>query len=110
MDVKPDPELEEEFNRWYDEDHTPKIATIPGWLRSRRFVLKDWTRRGVEGSKDQTPVPKWLAVHEYTDSEWRKDPELKNLFDNEWTRRASAEIIMKKEVRFVTFHKRWEKE
>ena len=50
------------------------------------------------------------CAYEYTDSEWRKDPELKNLFDNEWTRRVSAEIIMKKEVRFVNFHKRWERE
>lgn len=109
-DVKPEPELEAEFNKWYDEDHVPIISRIPGWLRSRRFVLKDWTRGGVEGSKDQTPVPKWLAVHEYTDLEWRKDPASKSLFDNEWTRRVNAEIITKKEIRIVTFHKKWERE
>ncbi|KAI0094342.1 hypothetical protein BDY19DRAFT_912317 [Irpex rosettiformis] len=107
-DVKP--ELEEEFNKWYDEDHIPKIATIPGWVRSRRFVLKDWTRGGVEGSKDQTPVPKWLAVHEYVDLEWQKDPESKKMFDNEWTRRINAEVITKKEMRIVSFYRDWKRE
>ncbi|KAI0696751.1 hypothetical protein C8T65DRAFT_30612 [Cerioporus squamosus] len=32
---------EAEFNRWFDEEHIPLLARVPGWVRSRRFVLKE---------------------------------------------------------------------
>ncbi|KAI0752383.1 hypothetical protein C8Q80DRAFT_448056 [Daedaleopsis nitida] len=32
---------EGEFNRWFDEEHIPLLARVPGWVRSRRFVLKE---------------------------------------------------------------------
>jgi hypothetical protein len=46
-----DPEHEEEFNRWYDEEHFPERKGIPGFLSCRRF-------RAVQGS------PKYIAVYE----------------------------------------------
>jgi hypothetical protein len=30
-----------EFNSWYDQEHVPMLAQVPGWLRSRRFELVD---------------------------------------------------------------------
>ena len=30
-----------DFDRWYDEEHIPLLARVPGWVRSRRFVLKE---------------------------------------------------------------------
>ncbi len=39
MDV--DPEHEEEFNRWYDEEHLPERLEIPGYVSARRFKLQD---------------------------------------------------------------------
>lgn len=45
------PEHEEEFNRWYDEEHVPERMSIPGFVRARRF-------RAVEGE------PKYLALYE----------------------------------------------
>ncbi|KAI0094337.1 hypothetical protein BDY19DRAFT_912290 [Irpex rosettiformis] len=108
IDIKP--EMEEEFQRWYDEDHVPAISTRPGWVRSRRFVLKEWTRGGVEGVKDQTGVPRWLAVHEYTDLEWQKDPKARERVENEWTLRVRKEIMTRREIRFVALHRKWERE
>ncbi|KAI0785483.1 hypothetical protein BC629DRAFT_1517381 [Irpex lacteus] len=107
-DVKP--ELEEEFNRWYEEDHIPKIATTPGWIRTRRFVLKDGSKGGVEGSKDQTPARKWLAVHEYADATGFSDPEDRKKFDTEWTRRVYSEVITRKDLRQFAFYKKWQRE
>ena len=49
MDVPP--EHEEELNRWYDEEHLPERAGLPGFLSARRFVAR-------EGS------PKYLAIYE----------------------------------------------
>lgn len=31
------PEHEAEFNRWYDEEHIPALAAVPGVLSARRF-------------------------------------------------------------------------
>ncbi len=49
MDI--DPEHEEDFNRWYDEEHVPERKGIPGFLTARRY-------RAVEGG------PKYLAIYE----------------------------------------------
>ncbi|MCH7594422.1 MAG: hypothetical protein IIB27_07925 [Chloroflexi bacterium] len=49
MDI--DPEHEEDFNRWYDEEHVPERKAIPGFLTARRY-------RAVEGG------PKYLAIYE----------------------------------------------
>lgn len=107
IDIKP--EAEEEFHKWYDEDHVPAISTRPGWVRSRRFVLKDWSRGGVEGSKDQTPVPKWLAVHEYTSLQWQGDEDARKRVETEWTLKVRAEIMTRREIRFVELYRKWEK-
>ncbi len=39
MDV--DPEHEEEFNRWYDDEHLPERLEISGYVSARRFKLQD---------------------------------------------------------------------
>ena len=36
-----DPEHEEEFNRWYDEEHLLERLEIPGYISARRFKLEE---------------------------------------------------------------------
>ena len=36
-----DPEHEEEFNRWYDEEHLLERMEIPGYISARRFKLEE---------------------------------------------------------------------
>ena len=38
MDV--DPEDEEEFHRWYNQQHIPERLEIPGYVSTRRFKLE----------------------------------------------------------------------
>jgi hypothetical protein len=49
MEVQP--EFEEEFNRWYNEEHLPERLNCPGFLSARRFRI-------VEGQ------PKYLALYD----------------------------------------------
>jgi hypothetical protein len=42
---------EEDFNRWYDEEHMAERMAVPGFLRARRF-------RAVEGT------PRYLALYD----------------------------------------------
>ena len=46
-----DPAHEDEFNRWYEEEHLAERMTIPGFLSARRF-------QAVEGT------PKYLAIYD----------------------------------------------
>ena len=36
-----DPEHEEEFNKWYNEEHLVERLEIPGYISARRFKLED---------------------------------------------------------------------
>ena len=59
-------EFEAEFNRWYDDEHLPGLASVPGTVRARRYRDPDGSPRyhacydlvepGTLGS------PRWLAV------------------------------------------------
>jgi hypothetical protein len=43
--MEPPPSLEEEFNDWYDTEHLPERAAIPGFETARRFVcVSGWPR------------------------------------------------------------------
>ncbi|WP_246666188.1 DUF4286 family protein [Aquamicrobium sp. LC103] len=57
-----DPEVEDDFNAWYDEIHIPDILACPGWLSAKRH-------RCVEGG------PKYVAVYEITGPEAYETPE-----------------------------------
>ena len=43
--VEIDPEHEEEFNRWYNEEHLPERAHCPGFRSARRFKASDGSSR-----------------------------------------------------------------
>jgi hypothetical protein len=75
MDIAP--EMEEEFNRWYDEEHVPERLSVPGFLTGRRF-------KAVEGT------PKYLAIYELENAEvLQSDAYVKKLNEQytEWTAR-----------------------
>jgi hypothetical protein len=35
------PEGEQDFNRWYDEEHIPALSAVPGTLLARRYLASD---------------------------------------------------------------------
>lgn len=51
-----EPEFEEEFNRWYWEEHVPERLALPGFISARRY-------QAVEGE------PKYLALYEVESAE-----------------------------------------
>ena len=63
-------ELDEEFNRWYDDEHVPeKVGSVPGFLRSRRY-------KSLEGR------PNYLAVFELEDISVLDDPVYKGNYQS----------------------------
>lgn len=49
--IEIDPAHEDDFNRWYREEHYPERMACPGFVSGRRFVA-------LEGE------PKYLAIYE----------------------------------------------
>lgn len=41
------PEAEAEFNAWYDEEHVPRLRTVPGMLCARRFRTSVGSRKYI---------------------------------------------------------------
>jgi len=57
--------VEEDFNRWYDEEHLAERAGIPGFLNARRY-------RALQGA------PKYIALYDTVDARvLQSDPYLK---------------------------------
>ena len=69
-----DPEMEEEFNRWYEEEHIPLLLQVPGVLSARRGVSQ-------EGS------PKYVSIYEHENINVQKSPAYQRAVETEWTKR-----------------------
>jgi len=68
-DIEPD--MEEEFNIWYDREHVPELLRVPGVLSANRYVA-------VEGE------PKYFAVYEHADEHVRGQLAYKKVLETEW--------------------------
>ena len=73
---------EEEFNRWYNEEHIGDLLAIPGFLDAARYVA-------VSGG------PKYLACYELDAPAVLDSPAYQRHRENptEWTQRMSPRII-----------------
>ncbi|OBZ65020.1 hypothetical protein A0H81_14973 [Grifola frondosa] len=105
------PEFEDELNKWYAEEHIPLLAAVPGWVRSRRFVLRDWSKTGksVESSKEQEKPPKYLAVHEWASRDSLETSQFKEAVNTSWRDKVMVGEV-RRERRVFEFLKRWERQ
>jgi hypothetical protein len=81
----------DEYNRWYDEEHLPRLVTVPGVVRARRYTA-------VSGN------PRYLTAYELTDCHAFESPEglqarktpwtakMRSLFHN--TRRRMCKLVL----------------
>ena len=81
---------EEEFNRWYNEEHLPERMAIPGFLSGARY-------EAVKGG------PKHLAYYELESAEILQSPAYKKVQANptEWTKRSGPGTIATTFIRNV---------
>ena len=67
-----EPEAEAEFNEWYNNEHIPALAAVPGVLCARRFRATSANRR-------------YVALYHLASPEVQATPAWKNAADSEWT-------------------------
>jgi hypothetical protein len=80
--MQPPPVLEEEFNAWYDTEHIPERAAIPGFRNALRFVC-------VDGH------PRYLAMYDLENfSVLETEAYARVAFDRSspWTKRVTSRV------------------
>jgi hypothetical protein len=73
VEVEIDPADDEEFNRWYDEEHVPEKLHTPGFRGARRF-------------KAYGSDTRYLVIYELDSPETVTSPEYMSQTPSEWTR------------------------
>jgi hypothetical protein len=85
--IEIDPAYEDDFNRWYREEHYPERMACPGFLSGRRFVA-------VEGE------PKYLAIYDLASPDVLASEDYKKIVGpSEWTRSLLPHFV--KQIRNV---------
>jgi hypothetical protein len=56
---------EDEFNDWYDTEHIPLLAAVPGMIRARRF-------RTLHGAPRYAAIYHLADPHAYASAPWRQ--------------------------------------
>lgn len=72
------PEAEADFNAWYDEEHIPALAAVPGTLAARRYV--------AEGPAGGTH--RYMAIYHLTSPEVTKSEAWAKAIDTPWSARV----------------------
>ena len=80
------PEIEAEFNEWYDKEHIPALAAVPGVLAARRF-------RGTGNRK-------YVALYHMATPAVQESAEWKQARQSEWTSRLQPHF--RDHLRLVT--------
>jgi len=73
------PEMEENFNRWYDEEHIPGLLRVPG-VKS--------ARRGIHLGAGQ----KYIAVYEHESAEVQHSQAYKDVLGTDWSRKVRPHL------------------
>jgi hypothetical protein len=75
-----EPATEAEFNEWYDNEHVPALAAVPGVLRARRFRATSANRR-------------YVALYHLVSPDVQATAAWKNAADSEWTRKLRPHFL-----------------
>ena len=71
-----DPAAEPEFNEWYNAEHLPQLAAVPGVLAARRFC-----------TQEANPERKYLALYHMTGPEVSRSNAWSKAANTPWTER-----------------------
>ena len=81
-------QYEDEFNKWYNEEHIPELLSVPGILDAARYVA-------VKGG------PKYLAAYELESVDVMQSAAFTNRPRTPWGARVSPSVIGQNRTRVV---------
>ncbi|PFH49392.1 hypothetical protein AMATHDRAFT_147745 [Amanita thiersii Skay4041] len=102
MDISP--ELEDDLNKWYEEEHLSLLAKVPGWLRGRRFKLGNHAELSGKPTLMMSTPTKYIALHDWQTSDFQGTPEFKYSIETPWSKKILGSLL-KLETRTFELHK-----
>jgi len=60
--LTPAPGTDDDFDKWYHEEHYRTVGEVPGYVRTRRYKLKT-------AATETTPPPVYMVLHEFEGEE-----------------------------------------
>jgi hypothetical protein len=84
------PEGEADFNKWYNEEHVPALAAVPGCISARRFRIITGDSEGNQ---------RYLALYHLASPEVQASDAWKKAVDTPWTGRVRPH--MRNQLRIV---------
>ena len=73
-------EMEEELNRWYDQEHLPNLLAVPGVLSGKRAIN---TGDGI----------KYIAIYEHENINVQHSEAYHKAVQTEWTKKISPHFL-----------------
>ncbi|KAI0752386.1 hypothetical protein C8Q80DRAFT_1334860 [Daedaleopsis nitida] len=105
-------EYEEDYNGWYDKEHTEMLSKIPQWVRTTRYVYREGGATGADESlKPNGPggkAPKYLALHEFSDGDSPSTPEFQHAASTEWSAKVKGYATIF-DIRMFKLMRTWER-
>ena len=96
VSADPPPELEDELNRWYNEEHlADELRRVPGVVSARRYIASPAIQHEIfSGRSLPGHYPKYLTIFELETEETLRSPEYQEFLTNptEWTRRIVQNV------------------
>ena len=83
-------DFQDEFNRWYDEEHLPQLSTVPGVLAGRRF-------RAVHGPHG------YFAMYHVTDPEVPQGEAWREAAETPWTHKVRKQMRDRERLLFLPY-------
>jgi hypothetical protein len=84
-------ELDTDFHKWYDDEHTNDISNVPGWLRGRRYKLVDAVdlveRKGPEASGWN-----YLVMHDWDNANYKDAAEFISATQTKWSQKIITSV------------------
>lgn len=102
--MEPSIEGEDEFNKWYEEEHISLLSKAPGWIRSRRYKLVREIQ--LPGKEDAGPKLKYLALHELVNKQVMDTPEWIHA-GTPWRNKVVNELVLRREIRLFELYRTW---
>ncbi|MDA1098984.1 MAG: hypothetical protein O2967_08350 [Proteobacteria bacterium] len=72
------PEAENDFNAWYDEEHLPALAAVPGTLAARRY----------RSGEDAEGTHRYVAIYHLTSPDVTRSAAWKTAVETPWSARV----------------------
>ena len=78
-------EDEDDFNEWYNQEHVPMVAGMPGYVRCGRYEI-------VPDESASDTARKYLTIHEVQDLNGFTGPEARASGLTEWAKKHMSQV------------------